>query len=158
MKAFLFICIIFLTGVALFSCKKPHTTPVTPPLSPEVAENYFTAGPWVFSTYISGIHPPIYDSVAFFFNKRISATRYVDSIAAYYPLRLVIFTYGTFIISNSYNTPDTLISPFSPYTASGAQIDTFLIKDLSARLFIIQRYSATPPAGYPAQQDTLRRN
>jgi hypothetical protein len=127
-----------------------------PPLAPDVAENYLTNRPWIFSGSFMEHHAIIYDSVAFFFNSRTAANEYLDSIVAYYPMRLIIFTFGKFIVSSTYNTPDTLISPFSPYTAAGNQLDTFLIQNLSDTLFLMKNYSAVP-ASYPIQQDSLIR-
>jgi hypothetical protein len=154
--------IFFLTGILfvltyITGCDKSNDEQMKPPLTPDVAENYLTNGPWIFSGSFMEHHAVIYDSVAFFFKSRTAANEYLDSIAAYYPMgRLIIFTLGRFIVSSTYNTPDTLISPFSPYTTAGNKLDTFLIQNLSNTLFLMKDYSAIP-ASYPIQQDSLIR-
>jgi len=145
---------ILLAGIIFYSCKKTHA-PLVQPLTPIMAENYLTESPWSFTWPPDGTRPPIFDSVAFFFSQQINSNTYRDRVVGYYPGRLTVFTSATFIVSNKANKPDTLITPFSPYTASGSKLDTFLISDLSSHAFVMWQY--TVPGNGQLLRDTLVR-
>lgn len=141
MKYAFIICCILLTIIAFFDCKKTHASLKPPVLTSSQAEAYLTASAWGFTWPSDGTRPPVFDSVAFFFSQQINANTYRDSVAGYYPGRLVITTSATFIVTNIANAPDTLITPFSPYTLSGNKPDTFLITGLTNNLFVMQQYT-----------------
>ncbi len=156
MKAPFILCII-LFSMAIFSCKKSHISATQPQLSPAIAESYLTGGAWAFTYEPWQTRPAIFDSVGFFFTSQISANEYEDSIVAYYPGRLVQYAEGRFIVSSLSNTPDTLISVFTPYTAAFNQIDTFLVKSLTQKQMVLLLYHTNYPPGYTPLQDTVTR-
>lgn len=151
MKNVFIISCVLVTGLLFFSCKKTNASLK----QPSQAEGYLTASAWSFTRPSDGTRPPVFDSVAFFFSQQINSNTYRDSVAGYYPGGLIVTTSATFIVSSVADVPDTLITPFSPYSASGTRLDTFLVTDLNSQHFVMWQY--TVPGNGQLLRDTLVR-